>query len=145
MYSKNSELPKSVRELPEEAQTLFRISHTSDWTRNVNQDIKDVGVLEASASKAAWLTVNKHWFKDANNVWNKKHDFLEVKEGINKLDDDYYSIKAFPVFKSGLWNGLQFSQEDLQGILDHTEIPVPLGIGHKGSWLLSQLDLTQLS
>lgn len=141
MYNNNTELPKSIRNLPQDAQTIWRNSHTADWVRNQNNGLSDVSILEASASKAAWQAVNKYYYMDDTDNWKKKHDYKQVKQGITKLDEDYYSIGSFPIFKAGRWNDMDFSTSDLISMIEFSEIPIPLGVGHKGQWLLSQLDL----
>ncbi len=112
-YSKNSELPDSIKVLPESAMTIWR---------TVFNENTDKG--EESARKIAWSAVKNGWEKNEKGNWiQKKNNSLELPE--------LKEIKGVEIFMSGRWNGDSYTSEDLDSMVKNFGIvEAPLKIGH---------------
>jgi cation transport regulator len=79
-YSKNSELPDSVKVLPAAAQSIFRKAFNS-----AEKQYDD----EERAFKVAWAAVKKAGYKKEDGEWVKESDIEE------NLSEMYYGITSF--------------------------------------------------
>jgi len=96
-YKDNSGLPKNVKSLPQEAQTMWRKIFNSAYAGTCKgRDDKD-----ACAAKIAWSQVSKKYKKEKSNLTefsllinaathNKKADTLRWKASASDVQDDLY-------------------------------------------------------
>jgi len=82
-YDKNSDLPKSVKTLPQSAQTL--------WRKTFNSVLADSGD-EDKARKVAWSQVKKYYHKNKNDEWVKSSHQATIDE----LDKELKKLLTIP-------------------------------------------------
>ena len=83
-YANNSDLPATAKELPSEAQSVFR--------RVFNQSHKD-GKSESSAFAIAWTAVKNGWKKNSENKWEKINKSLDNSDKVDYNSAEFEIIR----------------------------------------------------
>ena len=134
-FPSNADLPKSIKMLPSEAQTVWR---------NVFNRLEKQGIAEESAIKQSWVAVKNGWKKNPEGEWVRKMKEQEFAEpSVNK--DGTANLKGLEIFAAGKWNGKEFSIKDLDTIVNNFNVLKDrlkpfLKLGHDDKQKLLQRD-----
>ena len=133
-YDRNSELPKSVKVLPEHAQTIFR--------KAFNNSIGKYG--EERAFKIAWAAVKNAGYRKQGDKWVKATNLVYINEGPAQAiilavapsteEAESQELVWHPVIYLGRWEHSQYGEfevklSDLQEMVANFEAGVPLQAG----------------
>jgi len=128
-YSSISELPSSVRGLPEHAQVIFQ--------RAFNAAYIEYGKDEERAFRVAWSAVKKRYREGEDGTWHTMSSNSISFNRINRADvGDFWKYPDVVVTKRGVMRGKYKSNEMIDTmycpkvlpiVVDHTETEYPTG------------------
>lgn len=124
-YDRNADLPEDVRNvLPDAAQTIYRKAH--------NAAMKTYNGDESKAAAVAWAAVkNAGYSKSASGKWTLSQTGVDAMPShqifLNALtphevtceatEDGKWLVKGLPLIRAGTWNDIEYSADDLRGMV----------------------------
>ena len=75
-YENTSELPRSVRNLPARAKTIYMKAFNSFWEEN---ELEEQAVREKASHEAAWSAVKEQYVKD-----DETGDWVKIRDAAGK-------------------------------------------------------------